>query len=169
MGCGEGYYAVGMALRLPHLRVVAHDLCPVARHSLGRLAALNGAGGRVRARGECTHLELTESLGGAERPAVISDCEGCEDTLLDPVAVPALARTALVVELHEFVAPGVTERLRERFSPTHEIHEAPARSRTAQDVPEGVAVAPSEVAAALDEDRPDTSWLLLLPRRSAGC
>jgi tRNA G46 methylase TrmB len=38
IGCAEGYYAVGMALRMPNTRVLAHDLNPKAQQVCTELA-----------------------------------------------------------------------------------------------------------------------------------
>lgn len=40
--------------------------------------------------------------------------------LLNPVRVPGLQHTEIIVELHDSMVPGVTERLRAAFAPTHQ-------------------------------------------------
>ncbi|MCX8509932.1 MAG: hypothetical protein ORN49_13820, partial [Rhodobacteraceae bacterium] len=45
IGCAEGYYAVGLALRLPQARVLAHDTNPAAQQACQGFAALNGVAG----------------------------------------------------------------------------------------------------------------------------
>jgi hypothetical protein len=52
---------------------------------------------------------------------VICDVEGYEEKLLDPQRVPALARAVLLVELHDFIIPGITDELKKRFGATHKI------------------------------------------------
>jgi hypothetical protein len=49
------------------------------------------------------------------------DIEGAEHDLLNPAAAPALAGMDLIVESHECLMPGITQRLLDRFSTTHHI------------------------------------------------
>jgi hypothetical protein len=119
IGAADGYYAVGLALRCPRAEVIAWEMNPLPARVCGELARANGVGDRVDVRGEC-RLEDLQGLSGG-RTLVFSDCEGAEDQLLDPERVPALRSSALVVELHESLAPGVEARVHERFAPTHDI------------------------------------------------
>ena len=48
IGCAEGYYAVGMAGRMPDTRVDAFDIDPAAQRACGELAARRGVADRVR-------------------------------------------------------------------------------------------------------------------------
>ena len=119
IGAGDGYYAVGLALRCPSATVRAWEMNPLPARVCAELARANGVQGRLDLRGECT-LDTLRAL--PDQPSlVISDCEGCEDLLLRPDAVPVLRRSALLVEIHESLAPGVEERLLDRFAATHTI------------------------------------------------
>ena len=51
----------------------------------------------------------------------MSDCEGGEVTLLDPVKTPALRNCEILCEVHEFYAPNATAILVERFKESHKI------------------------------------------------
>lgn len=165
VGAAEGYYAVGLARRLPTARVIAYDTDRYARHLLGRMRAANGVGDRVEMRGFCSAAELEVTLAAADRPAVVSDCEGFEDQLLDPGRAPALRRTEVLVEVHEGMSPGVGARLRQRFEATHRIDAYPARPRTGSDCSVETGLSPGDLTDALDEHRWDTSgWFHLTPR-----
>jgi predicted O-methyltransferase YrrM len=119
IGASDGYYAVGLALRCPRAEVRAWEMNPLPARVCRELARANGVERRLDLQGECTIREL-QAL--SERPSlVICDCEGCEDELLRPDAVPVLRQSAVVVEIHESLAPGVEARLRERFDPTHSV------------------------------------------------
>ena len=51
IGCAEGYYAIGLAMRLPNAQVYAFDIDPEARELCTAMARLNGVeerGDRVR-------------------------------------------------------------------------------------------------------------------------
>ncbi len=117
VGCGEGYYLVGLARRMPAARFVGFDTEPAAQAMAARNAAANGVADRVTVRGPCGHadlrdLDLTDAL-------LVVDCEGYERTLLDPAAVPGLAGCDLLVELHDLFVPGTTAALTDRFAASH--------------------------------------------------
>ena len=119
IGSAEGYYAVGFARACPKTRVIAYDVDPQSQADCAELARLNGVSARVQVRGECTHSSLDADIQG--NTLVISDCEGCEEVLLDPAKCAKLARADMLVELHEFVSSGSTERVLSRFRGTHSI------------------------------------------------
>ena len=91
VGASDGYYAVGLALRCPRSSVHAFELNPFPAEVCRRLAEVNGVAGRVQLRGECRREDLAAL---EDRPSfVLSDCEGGEDVLMDPDAVPLLRRS----------------------------------------------------------------------------
>lgn len=118
VGCAEGYYAVGLARHWPGLPVIAFDTDPMARRMCAELASLNGVADQITIRGECTPAALELAIGN--RSLIVCDCEGNEETLLDPNLVKGLNRADLIVELHPFVdaaIPGVVAR---RFRGSHQ-------------------------------------------------
>jgi hypothetical protein len=127
IGCAEGYYAVGLALRLPDAHVHAFDSDEAAR-SLCREAALaNGVADRVSVGAECAVDELRSlPVAGA---LIVCDCEGCEGELLEPALVPGLAESDILVELHDWFVDGVSERVTERFRSTHDVTRIRPRDR----------------------------------------
>jgi hypothetical protein len=120
IGAAEGYYAVGIAKRLPRSTVYAFEADPRGAAQLTALAAANGVADRVIARGLCTVADLT-ALDLKGRPLIISDCEGAEVMLLDPRAVPALARCDILLEFHSLGSTDPYGLFRERFAATHDI------------------------------------------------
>lgn len=119
VGCAEGYYAVGLARRLPGARIHAFDISTTAQEVCGLAARLNGVGRRVVVEGECTAARLAELAAGAARPLALLDCEGAETALIAPAALPALGTCELIVECHDFLDPEITEILHRRLAPTH--------------------------------------------------
>jgi len=119
IGCAEGYYAVGMARRMPSTRVLAFDLNPKAQQVCAELAARNNVAERVAVGALFKPEDFARHAG--QRVLVLCDIEGVERELLDPAAAPALAGMDLIVESHECLIPGVTKLLIERFSATHDI------------------------------------------------
>ena len=119
VGCAEGYYAVGLAIRLPKAKVFAFDVDSKARQLCAEMARLNSVADRVIIEGEC-RIDRLEALSG-KRTLVVCDCEGCEFDLLQPEIVPGLKSSDILVELHDFVDPRITPTLIARFQPTHDI------------------------------------------------
>ena len=136
VGAGEGYYAVGLARRLPEAAVVAFEIEPLLRRLNRDLARANGTQGRVKVEAEANPLILNHVLHVLAGPAlVVCDCEGAERELLDPAAAPLLRDADLLVELHDFAAPGVTEELTARFTPTHDLRLVETEPRFPADWP----------------------------------
>jgi hypothetical protein len=155
VGCAEGYYAVGIARRLPDAIVHAYDLAATARRMTSDAARLNGVESRVRVHGRCRSFPDGTGL-------VLCDIEGAEDSLLDPAE---LRNATVIVETHEFASPGVTQRLENRFSPTHSVERlvaSPSESSLLGWLD------PAERRLALEEMRTgEQAWLALWPRNEA--
>jgi len=135
VGAAEGYYAVGMALRNPKARVIAFEAESKSRVALGDKARLNNVESRVEICGKCEPEDLERALMGTQRPFLICDVEGYEAVLLNPAAVLPLRRAFILVELHEFIERGITEKIRERFVATHKIAQIWQQERTIADFP----------------------------------
>lgn len=169
IGAGEGYYAVGLARRLPHTRVLAFEADARGRDLTARVAALNGVGDRVAVHGLCAVADLIAALRGTERPVVVIDAEGAEQPLLDPVQTPDLARCAILVEVHDFILPEIGDLLQRRFALTHRRQEIWSEPRTARDLPgftRLAALSPwrRQAVHAMDEQRPGRMrWFWLEP------
>jgi hypothetical protein len=152
VGCAEGYYAVGLALRMPDAIVYAFDTDPIAQHYCTNLAKLNSVFERVRVKGFCSHGDL-QQLSGRDS-VILCDCEGFELELLDPAAVPQLASTDILVELHEFIKPGVTDTISSRFRDTHWVTLMDTRDRDPESYPILGNMAPAARYSVLSENRP---------------
>jgi hypothetical protein len=162
IGAGEGYYAVGYALRLPHLEVRAFDTDVLARDRLRRLARLNGALERVHIGGSCCHAELDRWIGA--RTLIVCDCEGCESSLLDPLRVPRLRTADLLVELHVERIPSIAASLLACFEATHDATWLPMMDRADAFATVLARLAPEDRGLALYERSERTEWLWLRNR-----
>jgi Methyltransferase domain len=153
VGCGEGYYLVGLARRMVSAKFIGFDIDPEARAAAIDQARLNGVLDRVTVNGKCD----PEILQTVLRPGslVISDCEGYEMELFQPDLVPALSRCDMLIEMHEMFSPGVTAALRERFEPTHEIHLVDTVDRDPKLYPALNSLSPKQQRLAVDESRCD--------------
>lgn len=165
IGCADGLFAVGFARRDPGLRVHAFDLLPTARRVCRALARHNGVLDRFAIHGAAD----VEQLRGLDvhRPIVVADCEGAEIELLDPARVPWLREATILVELHDFMAPGASTIVPDRFRATHDVEVIEARPRYPLEHPEIAAlpVGPVEQELAVLEFRPaPMQWAVMRPR-----
>jgi hypothetical protein len=131
IGCAEGYYAVGLAMLNHRCEVSAFDSDPFARRQARRLARLNSVSARIRVFGKCTHFRLNRAIKG--KTLVVSDIEGHEAALLDPVKVPGLKNVDLLVEVHEEPNSAgrqkAEERVAGRFAGSHMIERRVSQNR----------------------------------------
>lgn len=169
VGAAEGYYAVGLAMRLPRSHVVAYEMDAQGRRHLNEMAELNGVTERVVVRGKCETADLHQTLASNPRAVVICDVEGYEAELLCGPAAPDLSRTWLLVEVHEFAVPGVGARLSTALAATHVVEQVWQRPRTREDYPFRhwmTRLLPAAYASyQVQEFRPERmSWLWATPR-----
>jgi hypothetical protein len=168
VGAAEGYYAVGLALRCPDARVIAFDSAEKARHLLREIARINGVEDRIDIRGSCGPVELAQALRGGARRVLVCDCEGHEEVLLDPLALPEMRDTAILAEMHEFISRGITGRIRARFESTHvvqEIWEEECRAKFPYPTLRTRLLPRRFTRRPFDEERPERmNWLWMKPR-----
>jgi hypothetical protein len=153
VGSAEGYYAVGFARAMPHVRVDAYDIDERARRNLHELATLNGTLDRTTIRETCTHADFEQYR--SESVLVVCDIEGAELDLLDPEAAPSLRGYDVIVEIHDGAgSTRVRDTLAQRFSASHEIGFIRYTGRADVDVPALPRWLPPRARAlALSEDR----------------
>ncbi len=163
VGAADGYYAVGMAMRLPEAVVDAFEIDPWEQDRCRALAEANGVADRVVIHGACEPDDLHVRVG--PRTVVLCDCEGCEVDVLDLERVPKLAATHLVVELHDILRDGVTPTLSRRFAATHDMRVLDLEVADPADHPELAAMPAPERPLVLDEGRPPgIRWAVFTPR-----
>ena len=100
---------------------------------------------------------------------MISDCEGCELELLDPVEVPQLRAADLIVELHDALDAEISKTILGRFASSHEatVVNAGNRSPDVDRYPALAKLPPAIWSEVVDEHRwppppdPRTSWAVL--------
>lgn len=166
IGSAEGYYAVGYLISGMAARVWAFDIDPEARWYCSRLARLNGVRERLVIAGPCSTEQLQSLCVG--RSLVFCDCEGAEIDLLDPEQSPALRQADVLVELHEFLQPGLTNRLLDRFRTTHDIRLIDALDRDLTAYPQLEPVAVEDRPFAVREGRPPAmQWAWMRARNSS--
>lgn len=120
VGCAEGYYAVGLAVKIPTAKVFAYDTNEEAISLCRQMAELNGVGERVETRDFCDAKEL-QNIKFTEKALIVSDCEGYEKELFTKETAAALRNHDLLIETHDFIDITISDRIRELFETTHNI------------------------------------------------
>lgn len=170
VGAADGYYAVGLALRIPNSTVIAFEELSGGQGMVTRMAELNGVGDRVESLGRCEPGDLSDFIDNGKSVCVMTDVEGFEDTLVDPIVVPSLLKCSILVECHDCYVPGVTERIIARFVNTHHIDRIEARVRSIDDVTSVSsflkAYARYNIQGWTEERMFATTWLFLSPKSS---
>jgi SAM-dependent methyltransferase len=175
VGCAEGYYAVGLARYLPGKpRVLAFDINPEAQGLCNALAEKNGIRDHIEIEQACDPARLQEILAASaasdpdKYALVVCDCEGYELELLNPSEVSALSSANILVELHDWLRPGITPTLVERFGPTHDIQIIDSVERTPGDYPCVAFLPEDQQNVAVSEFRPGPQqWAFMRPLASA--
>ncbi len=163
IGCAEGYYAVGLAMRLPNAHIYAFDTDPHAQRYCRTMAKLNNVGNRMTIAGTCTHDTLRKYT--TEMSLILCDCEGCEFDLLQPQKAPELGRASLLIELHESIVPDVTASITARFEQSHDIRLISVQPRDPQAYPVLRNLQPADQQFALSEFRTGVQrWAFLSPK-----
>lgn len=170
VGCAEGYYAIGLARRLPDARVFAYDTEPRAQELCQAAAHLNHVADRVSVRGTFAAADLA-SLPVRRRGLIVCDCEGAELDLFTADTVRHCAGWDLLVETHDFMDITGSTRLLERFATSHDVRAVLSTDDIQKakhyDYPE---LAPLDLAtrrAIVGEGRPAImEWLFFTARRA---
>ena len=119
IGCAEGYYAIGMAIKSANTKTYAFDTNEKAQIACDKLAKKNNVSNRVTVGTKFKQSDFQKFKG--QRTLLFCDIEGGEFELLDPNSAEDLKSMDIIVEAHELDRPGITKLLMERFLPTHTI------------------------------------------------
>jgi hypothetical protein len=119
VGCAEGYYAVGLALRMPRASIHAFDTDEKARALCLRIAAGNGIADRVRVGGLFAPDHFGRFTG--RKAFFLIDIEGGEVDLLGQALPEDLSGHDFIIECHDDPARPVSRRLMAQLEPTHHL------------------------------------------------
>lgn len=161
IGVGEGYYAVGFALRCRDAQVRAYEIDGRQRRLCAQVASANGVAERVTIEGACDLERLRDDTLG--RVLILCDCEGCELDLLRPDRHPLLRKATLIVELHNWEEPASTDQMLSRFSRSHDTEVIVMEHRDPARYSELAGMSEMEAGLVLWE-RDEGSWAVLRPR-----
>jgi len=121
VGCAEGYYAVGLAQRLPLGQVYAFDIDDQAQSVCKQAAIINGVNTNLSVNGECTAQIIKDLVSETPEALIILDCEGAEIDLMAQDVVNYLINATLIIECHDHIDDQITPTLQQRISDTHNI------------------------------------------------
>lgn len=154
VGCAEGYYAVGVAMSRPTVRVTAVDISQAARtHTLAH-AELN----------DCVVHTRSDLPKASPGQVWMVDVEGAEVEVLDPERDPGLRHCSILVELHDWVHDDLVSLMVERFAFTHEIELFGSGPRDPHEFDIMVNMPDREKWAVMSEGRPQSMrWLWMTP------
>jgi predicted O-methyltransferase YrrM len=163
IGCAEGYYAIGLALRLPSAQIYAFDIDPLARKLCTTMARANNVGDRITVGDKCDVDRLSTLV--VDRALIVCDCEGCEVDLLCPDLVPGMNSADILVELHDFENTYISQTIAARFEATHDITLLTSVERDASQYPALDFLEQQERHLAVNEFRPaDQQWAFMTPK-----
>jgi hypothetical protein len=120
VGCAEGYYAVGMALRKANAKIYAYDINPQALKASKRMAAENKVTDNIVFGNFCSP-EVLSKFNFTKRGLVICDCEGYEIELFTKEVVNNLKNCDIVIELHDLYNEKITPTIENVFKSTHNV------------------------------------------------
>lgn len=119
VGCAEGFYTVGLALKFPEAEISAYDLKQSAREHCLLLAQLNQCEQQIHLADFCSPETLL-SIPLQSRALIVCDCEGYEVELFTEEVVPHLKQCDILIELHDYVDMNISTTIKKRFEETHE-------------------------------------------------
>lgn len=135
VGGGEGYFAVGFALKYKNAKVLAYEPGFYGCYLMQKMAEKNKVLDRLSIKAQlCFPDDLKSSIKPNKKTLVFMDVEGAELELLDPEIVPALLKCYIMVEIHDTVSPTLADTIKNRFKDSHKLTEIWQEDRSIKDV-----------------------------------
>lgn len=171
IGCAEGYYLTGFGIKFPKAKLWGIDTSNVALNQCKEMLLLN----HVKEDRFTLNSKLEPNLmsdAKYNRALIISDCEGYEEKLFTEIIIQDLVNHDILIECHDFICPGVTGKLINYFSETHEItiiKSSPEKSKLHY-IPKGLAsLSDFEKLSLLKEGRPcEMNWIFAASKHNNG-
>jgi hypothetical protein len=116
VGANHGYYCAGLAYTIQPQKIIAYEMNDHLAEISNDWWKVNHLS-PITIKGEATEQEFRNL--DEEVDFLLCDCEGAEEYLLDPGNFHWQKKSIILVELHDFYKPGVTQRLIQRFKDTH--------------------------------------------------
>ena len=119
IGCAEGYYAVGLAMKMSETVVNCFDINQKDLDFCKSMASLNKAL-NLTYNNFCSPQTLLNFEYG-HKSLIFCDCEGYELELFSPEVIEGLHSTDVLVELHDVINPNISSSLLQRFKHSHDV------------------------------------------------
>lgn len=163
IGAAEGYYAVGVALRSTEFPIFAYEIQADAHEHIRRLARLNKVLDRIHLFGEFRPKDL-DKVNLGDCPIVLMDVDGFEEYLIDEVFLSHTANARMILEIHDFVKPGLGDLVAQRLKKSHKINRVYPNASMRRNVQKPFEITKFEWSRAVDERRPKGNyWLICEP------
>jgi len=120
VGCAIGYYAVGLARRIPTAKVFAYDINEESLRLCKEMAQINNVSEKLITGSFCDSNTLS-SIPLTKKALVFSDCEGYEKKLFTKKTVELFSCHDLLIEIHDFVDIEISAYIQKLFRKTHKI------------------------------------------------
>lgn len=120
VGCAEGYYAIGLALKFPEAKVYAYDISDKALVMCRKMGEINGVSERLVLGSSFTTDNLI-NFDLSHKSLIISDCEGFEKRLFTKKSVKHIKNCDVLIETHDLYNYSISYYLEEIFKNTHEL------------------------------------------------
>lgn len=120
IGCAEGYYAIGFALKMKGTTIHAYDTDPVSQDACLAMARVNNVEDRVKINATCT-ADTLKNFSPSGKVLIVSDCEGYEKKLFTQDNIDQLKKHDILIEVHDIWDNTTSTYLKELFSKTHKL------------------------------------------------
>ena len=118
IGCAEGYYAVGLGMKLKKAKVFAFDDDENAQKQCKKMAKLNNV--EINIHGFFTKTSY-EKYTQNKKSLIFMDCEGYEKYLIDKEIATKHQNCDFLIEAHDFIDISITDHILNSFRMTHKI------------------------------------------------
>lgn len=118
IGCAEGYYAVGLAIRVKSANIFAFDIDLEAVRLCNEMALINSVANRVNATCIVKENPL-ELVTLTEKALIIVDCEGCEKHIFNKKTIKKLKNHDILIEIHDLIDIQISSYIKFLFKKSH--------------------------------------------------
>lgn len=119
IGCAEGYYAIGLALKFEKSIIHAFDIDEKALENCRRMGELNNVNNVIYNTEfkfkELQNYDFNNSL-------IICDCEGLEKEIFQFKNINHFKMASMIIEVHDFIHNGLSHIINSNFRKTHQIN-----------------------------------------------
>jgi len=127
IGSAEGFYGIGFGMKTS-AQIVLVDVSEPAINIARENAKVNNVN-KIQFTTDSSIDNFRSYLADYHRPMIFMDCEGYEEDFLDLEKIPELIKTSVIVESHDCIRSGLTDKLIARFQHTHNIIVIPQGSK----------------------------------------